>query len=362
MSAPILITGGAGFIGSALADRFLRQGQPVIVFDDLSRAHVSRNVEHLQGRHGAKVDVVIADVRDARAVREAVERASFVYHFAAQVAVTTSLADPVRDFEVNARGTLNVLEALRAMDRPPPLLFASTNKVYGALPDLPLERCGERYQPVSEDARDYGISEAQPLDFHSPYGCSKGAADQYVLDYARTFGLKAVVFRMSCIYGPRQIGSEDQGWIAHFITRALRREPITLYGDGLQVRDVLFIDDLVDAFLIARRDIRRATGHAFNIGGGPASALSLLELLDLITELDGRRPAITLAPWRPGDQRYYVSDARAFQTLTGWTPRVRVREGLRALHRWLLSVKEQKELPEAACAAAPSSDPLEVAS
>jgi CDP-paratose 2-epimerase len=356
MTAPILITGGAGFVGSCLADRLLRSGQPVLVFDNLSRASVGNNVEHLRKRHGSKVEVQIADVRDARAVLLAVRKASFVFHFAAQVAVTTSIADPAHDFEVNARGTLNVLEALRSLERPPPLLLASTNKVYGALPELDLERAGDRYQPVDERTRQHGISEAQRLDFHSPYGCSKGAADQYVLDYARTFGLPAVVLRMSCIYGPRQLGNEDQGWIAHFVSRAVRREPITLYGDGLQVRDALFIDDLLDAFLLARREIPRLSARAFNLGGGPASTLSLLELLELIAELDGQRPTTELAAWRPGDQRYYVSDCRAFQELTGWAPRVPLREGVRALHHWLLAAHERLQSIEAAVAGKPPAD------
>ncbi|XXT19540.1 NAD-dependent epimerase/dehydratase family protein [Sorangium sp. So ce429] len=337
----VLITGGAGFIGSSLADRLLRQGEPVLVFDNLARAFVERNVELLKERHGGGVDVMVRDIRDEQAVSDAVRRASFVFHLAAQAAVTRSVSDPALDFEVNARGTLNVLEALRKLDRPPPLLFASTSKVYGALSDLPLERGDERYRPLCERTREHGISEARPLDFQSPHGCSKGAADQYVLDYARTFGLDAAVLRMSCVYGPSQFGNEDQGWIAHFVARAIRRDPITLYGDGLQVRDALFIDDLVDALLLARRDIKPASGRAFNLGGGPARAVSPVELLDLIAELDGRRPAVSLAGWRPGDPRYYVSDCRAFQALTGWAPRVDVRGGLRALYRWRFALEER---------------------
>ncbi|AUX27525.1 CDP-paratose 2-epimerase [Sorangium cellulosum] len=355
----VLITGGAGFVGAHLADRLLRGGQPVLLFDNLSRAFVERNVELLRGRHGARVELWVSDVRDEVAVGDAVRRASFVFHLAAQAAVTRSVSDPALDFEVNARGTFNVLEALRRLDRPPPLLFASTSKVYGALPDVALEADGERYQPRCERTREHGISEEQPLDLRSPHGCSRGAADQYVLDYARTFGLDAAVLRMSCVYGPRQYGNEDQGWIAHFVARALRGDPITLYGDGLQVRDALFIDDLVDALLLARREIRRASGRAFNLGGGPARAVSLLELLDLITELSGRRPAVSLAPWRPGDPRYYVSDCRAFHALTGWAPRVGLRDGLRALHAWRLGVEERLGAVYAGDALAP---PLEVAS
>ncbi|WP_437743194.1 SDR family NAD(P)-dependent oxidoreductase [Sorangium sp. So ce302] len=335
----VLITGGAGFIGSHLADELLRKGEPVLVLDNLSRGFVERNVERLKGRHGAGVEVRVCDVRDEQAVSDAVRRASFVFHLAAQVAIARSVADPALDFEVNARGTLNVLEALRRLDRPPPLLFASTSKVYGALPDLPIERGEERYRPLCESAREHGISESQPLDLRGPYGCSRGAADQYVLDYARTFGLHAVVLRVSCVYGPPQFGNEDQGWIAHFVARAIRRDPITLYGDGLQVRDALFIEDLVDALLRARRALKPASGRAFNIGGGPDTAVSLVELLDLLEELDGRRPVVSLAAWRRGDPRYYVSDCRAFQALTGWAPRVALRDGLRALYQWRLGVE-----------------------
>jgi CDP-paratose 2-epimerase len=345
--APVLITGGAGFVGTNLAHRLLLGGERVILLDNLSRRSVARNLEFLRGRHGDRLDARIADVRDPLAVRGAVRDASFVFHFAAQVAVTRSVEDPIHDFEVNARGTLHVLEALRAQSAPPPLLLTSTNKVYGPLGDLRLARRATRYEPEDERIRLHGLSESRPLDLHSPYACSKGAADQYVLDYARTFGLPAVVLRMSCIYGPRQLGSEDQGWIAHFLIRALRQESITLYGDGLQVRDVLFASDLCDALLAARREIQRLSGRAFNVGGGPANTLSLLELLDLIAEIEGRRPALFFERWRPGDQRYYVSDCRAFQAITGWSPRVSAGEGVRELHRWLAEIPNAEPRPTA---------------
>ncbi|XXT17166.1 SDR family NAD(P)-dependent oxidoreductase [Sorangium sp. So ce429] len=337
---PALITGGAGFIGANVAHRLLQAGESVILFDNLARPSVARNVDWLKRVHGDRVTLITGDVRDAGAVADAVRRASSVFHFAAQVAVTTSLVRPVEDFEINARGTLNVLEALRALSSPPPLLFTSTNKVYGGLPDVPLQCRDRHYEPEDPKLRASGISEARPLDFHSPYGCSKGTADQYVIDYARTFGLPAAVFRMSCIYGPRQFGTEDQGWVAHFLLQALRREPITLYGDGMQVRDVLFVDDLVDAFLLARKNIRQLSATAFNIGGGPENTISLLELLDMIEELDGKRPATGFEGWRPGDQRYYVSDCRRFSAATGWWPRVRVREGVRKLYGWLRELTE----------------------
>jgi CDP-paratose 2-epimerase len=266
-------------------------------------------------------------------------RASAVYHFAAQVAVTTSLERPAEDFDVNARGTLNVLEAIRRSSSPPPLVFTSTNKVYGDLGDVRAVRMGSRYAPASPDIRAHGVSEARPLDFHSPYGCSKGAADQYVLDYARTFGIRAVVLRMSCIYGPRQLGTEDQGWVAHFLLRAASGAPITLYGDGMQVRDVLFVDDLMEAMLAAGRHMDRISGRAFNIGGGPANTTSLLELCDLIGELRGVRPEVSYSGWRQGDQRYYVSDTRAFERATGWAPRVSVRDGVARVHQWVISTR-----------------------
>jgi CDP-paratose 2-epimerase len=335
---PVLVIGGAGFIGTNLAYRLLAEGRRVIVFDSLARAGVERNLRRLRDSYGDRVEVEIADVRDAAAVRAAVARASEVFHFGAQVAVTTSLADPVEDFEVNARGTLNVLEAVRALPTPPPLVFTSTNKVYGGLQDLSLRRGATRYEPTDAACREGGISERRPLDFHSPYGCSKGAADQYVLDYARTFGIPAIVFRMSCIYGPHQFGTEDQGWVAHFLIQALAGRPITIYGDGRQVRDLLFVDDLVDALLLAQRHMGTESGEAFNVGGGPANAVSLLELLDVIAEILGWRPAVAFDGWRPGDQRYYVSDTGKLRGTTGWRPRVGVREGLERMHRWLAAM------------------------
>jgi CDP-paratose 2-epimerase len=331
-----LITGGAGFVATNLADRLLRSGHRVRLFDNLSRAGVERNVAWLRARHPGQIELVVGDVRDAGAVREAVRGAARVFHLAAQVAVTTSIHDPLLDFEVNARGTLNLLEALRGLDRPPSLLFTSTNKVYGDLDDVALGARGRRYEPSDPALAASGIDEGRPLDFHSPYGCSKGAAEQYVLDYARTFGLPAAVFRMSCVYGPHQFGTEDQGWVAHFLMRALDGRPLTLYGDGRQVRDVLFVEDLADAMLRAHERMPRLAGQAFNIGGGPAHAVSLLELLDLMGEMLGAPPAFDLEPWRPADQRYYVSNTARFTAATGWRPQTPVRQGLERLLAWLL--------------------------
>ena len=342
VARPVLITGGSGFVGANLAHRLLATGRSVIVFDNLSRPGVERNLHWLRETHGSRLQVEVADVRDAAAVGRAVLRAGQVYHFAAQVAVTTSLDDPVEDFEINARGTLNVLEALRAAKRAgeaPPLLYTSTNKVYGNCDDVALVVRGRRYEPADEGMRSSGVGEERPLQFYSPYGCSKGTADQYVLDYAHSFGLPAVVFRMSCIYGPRQFGTEDQGWVAHFLIRALGGRPITLYGDGMQVRDVLFVDDLVDAFLLAQQRIGDLSGQAFNIGGGPSNATSLLELIDLIGDLHGERPNVRFGDWRTGDQRYYVSDTGRFQDATGWAPKVGVRDGVEQLYQWLYNAE-----------------------
>jgi CDP-paratose 2-epimerase len=349
---PVLITGGSGFIGTNLAHRLLSAGRPVLLFDSLARPGVEQNLRWLHDTHGPQVEIEIADTRNAAAVRRAVDRAAQVFHFAAQVAVTTSLTDPLEDFEVNARGTLNLLEAIRAQPSPPPLVFTSTNKVYGSLEDIELRRRHLRYEPVDPGLRQTGVSEARPLDFHSPYGCSKGSADQYVLDYARTFGLPAIVFRMSCIYGPHQFGTEDQGWVAHFLIRALEGRPITLYGDGRQVRDILCVDDLVDAFLLAQEHMATLSGQAFNIGGGPANTVSLLELIDLITEMLGQKPGVELDAWRPGDQRYYVSDTGKFKRSTGWQPRVGVQDGLKLLADWLT-----KERPVPSMVATIAEDP-----
>ena len=343
--APTLITGGAGFIGSNLAHRLLSAGRQVVILDNLSRPGVEHNVRWLRESHGDALTLRVEDIRDRAAVNAAVAGAKQVFHFAAQVAVTSSLVDPREDFSVNAGGALNVLEAIRAQAEPPPLVFTSTNKVYGGLDDVALTQAAQRYVPASDIVRARGISEARRLDFHSPYGCSKGTADQYVLDYARSYGLRTVVFRMSCIYGPHQFGNEDQGWVAHFIVRALQGAPITLYGDGKQVRDILFIDDLVDAFLLAERHVLRIGGQAFNIGGGPQNAISLLDLLDRIEALHGRRPGVRYETWRTGDQRYYVSDTHRFQEATGWAPTVAATEGIERLYEWLVEARAGIETP-----------------
>jgi CDP-paratose 2-epimerase len=344
---PVLITGGAGFIGTNLAARLLNEGREVLIFDNLSRPGVERNLQWLENSYPCGLRTQIADIRQPELVRDAVRQAGCVFHLAAQVAVTTSLANPLEDFEINARGTLNVLEALRSLPDPPPLVFTSSNKVYGSLDQLELRTTKLRYEPADLEFRRAGFNEHCGLDFHSPYGCSKGAADQYVLDYARCFGLPAVVFRMSCIYGPHQFGNEDQGWVAHFLIQALQGRGITIYGDGRQVRDVLYVDDLVEALLAAERDVARIGGQAFNIGGGPANTLSLLELVEHIAELTGERPELRFDGWRNGDQKRYVSDISRFHAATGWAPGTAAREGVARLAAWLRAHRGTKE-PQAA--------------
>lgn len=334
---PVLVTGGCGFIGCNLADRLAARGNEVIVLDNLTRAGVRENAQWLKARHGERIDIVTADVRDSISVIGAVREASAVIHLAAQVAVTDSIADPVADFEVNARGTVNVLEAVRLHNPTAPVLFASTNKVYGRLiEDTQIARTNQRYQPVSSEMAD-GITENAPLDFYSPYGCSKGTADQYVRDYSRVFDLQTVVMRMSCIYGPRQFGTEDQGWIAHFLLSALRGDRLTIYGDGYQVRDALHVSDAADAWLAALDHIALVRGRVFNLGGGPSNSVSLLELIALLRELTGRDIAHSFADWRPGDQPWYVTDTSALSNALGWRPKIPLREGLISLHEWLAS-------------------------
>jgi CDP-paratose 2-epimerase len=334
-----LITGGGGFIGTNLAHRIASDGGRVIVYDNSTRAGVEHNLRWLAEQHGPDIDIEFGDVRDQLALGRCVREADRVFHLAAQVAVTTSLEEPAHDADVNLRGTLNLLEEARRKSRPPAIVFTSTNKVYGNLSDVALVERETRYEPADETLRRHGIGEGQALSFCTPYGCSKGAADQYVLDYAHSYGVPALAFRMSCIYGPHQCGNEDQGWVAHFVIRALEGRPVTIYGDGKQVRDVLYVDDLVEALLRAARDVDRLAGEAFNIGGGPAHCVSLLEVLDLIGELQGSEALTDFGPWRQGDQRYYVSDPRAFGAATGWRPRVAPREGVALLHDWLQTAR-----------------------
>ncbi len=317
----ILITGGAGFIGCNLAQRFLEDADArVRIFDNLSRSGVEHNVAWLQSLPGAsRLEIVCGDVRDARSVSEAMREVTEVYHLAAQVAVTRSIEDPEADFETNALGTLRVLEAARRSPNQPFLLFTSTNKVYGSLDGVPVRSVGSRFEAVASGFN--GVGEEEPLDFHSPYGCSKGTADQYVRDYARIYGLPTVVFRMSCIAGPRQFGNEDQGWVAHFIYSALSGRPITIYGDGRQVRDILHVHDLVDAMMSAREHRRSTRGQIYNLGGGMERATSVLDMLRSIERQAGLRLNLQYSDVRPGDQPLYISDTAKLARDTGWHAR-----------------------------------------
>jgi len=337
----ILITGGAGFIGTNLAYRLLSSGHTVCIFDNLSRPYVDRNLSWLMSVRRERLQAEIADIRDRSALRHVVQRAHHVFHLAAQVAVTSSVEDPKTDFDINLGGTIHLLEEIRSAPHPPSLLYTSTNKVYGALESVILRKEGKRY--VRNDGDRTGIDETANLAFHSPNGCSKGAAEQYVLDYSRTYGIRTVVFRMSCIYGPHQFGNEDHGWVAHIMSSAIAGKPITIYGDGCQVRDILFVEDLIDAMLLARQSIGKTAGQAFNIGGGAENTISLLEFIDVLGEFNAR-PPISFSGWRIGDQKYYVSNIHKFKALTGWTPRVGVREGVKALYEWLVEAHVAPEL------------------
>ena len=332
-----LITGGAGFIGSSLADSLLTRGQRVTVFDNLSRPGAAENIERLKTRHGDRLRLIVGDVRDPSALAPAIATAAYIFHLAAQVAVTTSLVDPKADFHINCEGTINVLDALLKLRDPPPLIYTSTNKVYGQLSGVSLRETKLRYIPQNKRLCSNGISEDCKLDFQTPYGCSKGSADQYVLSHSRNFGLQAVVLRLSCIYGPRQFGDEHQGWVSHFVKRTSERKCITIHGNGKQVRDLLHIDDLVNALTVAAKKCHQLSGKAFNVGGGSHNTTSLLELLQLVTALTGEEPSVEFAHWRPSDQRYYVSDTRRFGSLTKWAPKISITQGLKLLVDWRIS-------------------------
>lgn len=330
----VLITGGLGFIGSNLAHRLLGEGQEVTILDNLSRPGSQHNLAWLRAaRHPGNLRLIQADVRDVNALRRAVLGAERIYHLAGQVAVTTSLEDPRGDFEANALGTFNLLEVLRAVGGDPTLIYSSTNKVYGPLAGVPVVEEVSRYRFADIP---YGISEQQPLDFHGPYGCSKGAADQYVRDYCRVYGMRTVVMRQSCIYGYRQFGVEDQGWMAWFMIAALKGWPITMYGNGKQVRDVLFVDDLLDAYEAAVERIDRAAGQIYNIGGGRDNALSVwAEFGPMLEALINRRIPVSYRDWRHGDQHVYISDMRKAEHELGWRPKIAVAEGIQRLFEWI---------------------------
>lgn len=324
-----LITGGIGFIGTNVADHLLREGKDVVLFDNMGRAGVEENLEWLRSEHGDRVKFVKGDVRDYAAVEKAMRGANVVFHFAAQVAVTTSVVNPREDFAINAQGTLNVLEVARRQNPMPIVLYTSTNKVYGGVEHLRVVERATRYE---FENLPYGVPETCPLDFHSPYGCSKGTADQYVHDYHRIYGLPSIVFRMSCIYGPHQFGTEDQGWVAHFALTGLRGGRLTIYGDGKQVRDLLYVEDLVELMDRACTNIERTAGQIYNVGGGPAQTISVwAELQEPLKRLIEKLPAVEYGEFRPGDQRIYVSDIRKARERLHWSPRVGIAEGLRRM-------------------------------
>ncbi|HEX5689671.1 MAG TPA: NAD-dependent epimerase/dehydratase family protein [Roseiflexaceae bacterium] len=334
----ILITGGAGFIGCNLAAALLRSGEQVTIVDNLSRPRTDQNLAWLQSQFADTLRFERADIRDAAAMNALIPGHDVVFHLAGQVAVTTSVVNPREDFEINALGTLNVLEAARLASTPPAVFFASTNKVYGGMEEVRIVEEPTRYAYADFPN---GIPETQLLDFHSPYGCSKGAGDQYVRDYARIYGLKTVVFRQSCIYGPRQFGVEDQGWAAHFAIAAVLGRPIAIYGDGKQVRDMLYVDDLIAAYLTALDRIDTVSGKIYNMGGGASNTLSIwAEFGPLLERLTGKHLDVRYGDWRPGDQPVYVSDISLAERELNWKPAVAVEDGIERLVRWVEANRE----------------------
>jgi len=329
----ILITGGAGFIGCNSADYFLQQGHDVVIFDNLSRVGTKDNLNWLRRRHDNRLHFYRGDVRDHEALAAVVPGANVVLHLASQVAVTTSVQNPREDFEINALGTFNALEAIRQEAPEAVFLYASTNKVYGGMESVGIEERGGRYAYASYE---HGIPETYPLDFHSPYGCSKGSGDQYTIDYARIYGLRTVSFRQSCIYGPRQFGVEDQGWVAHFVIAAVMGKTINIFGDGRQVRDVLHVSDLIQAYESAVERIEACRGEAINVGGGAQNTLSIWsEFGPMLARLKGEQLPVHYRPWRPGDQRVFVADVRKAEQLLDWRPKISPEEGIADLYDWV---------------------------
>jgi len=317
----ILITGGAGFLGVNATLHLIADGWHATVLDNLSRPGTERNLKWLITQHPAQTTFVKEDVRNASAMADHVKSQDAILHLAGQVAVTTSLLDPSADFDVNARGTLNLLEAVRLHNPEAPFVFASTNKVYGKL-----------------DRNNVACKESQPIDFHSPYGCSKGAADQYVRDYARCFHMNTVVLRQSCIYGAHQYGTEDQGWVAHFVHSIINNRAMTIYGDGTQVRDLLDARDLCAFYSNVIQNIDKTRGEIYNVGGGPQNQRNLLEVIEQIGKLTSRKPKYTFADWREGDQTYYVSDITKAKKALDWQPKVDFDRGLNDLIAWAETV------------------------
>lgn len=321
MARRVLITGGAGFLGVNAASHLAGSGWHVTLLDNLSRAGTQRNLEWLKANQPDHLDFVHEDLRNYPGLETQVKGQDAVLHLAGQVAVTTSLLDPIADFEINARGTLNLLEATRRHSPDAAFVFASTNKVYGKLPE-----------------NNRACKETQPIDFHSPYGCSKGAADQYVRDYSRCFHMNTAVLRQSCIYGAHQYGTEDQGWVAHFVHSILHDRPLTIYGDGTQVRDLLDARDLARLYELVIDRIAEARGEIYNVGGGPDNQRNLLQVIEAIGRLTEKKPSYSFADWREGDQAYYVSDITKVNEQLGWAPAISFDQGLSDLVRWAASV------------------------
>jgi CDP-paratose 2-epimerase len=329
----ILITGGAGFIGANCAVYFAKKRHKVVIFDNLSRIGSDKNLHWIKSE--CKVDFIKGDVRNFKDLVKVFNqngKFDLILHMAAQVAVTTSVTNPRDDFEINAVGTFNLLEAMRLNNPEACLIYASTNKVYGEMENLKITLNNGRY--MYKDLAE-GVDENRNLDFHSPYGCSKGAADQYCVDYYRIYGLKTIVMRQSCIYGYRQFGIEDQGWVAWFIIAAQLGKQITIYGDGKQVRDVLFIEDLIHAYELAFENREHLTGRVFNVGGGPKRTLSLNELIKHLEILNGRTIPLAYDAWRAGDQKVYVSNISLAESEFGWNPETSVEDGIEKLHGWV---------------------------
>jgi CDP-paratose 2-epimerase len=337
----ILITGGAGFIGVNSAYYYANKGHRVVIFGNLSRDGSNKNLEWVQSE--CDVEFFRGDLRkfmDLVDVFRNNGKFDLILHFAAQVAVTTSVTDPGDDFEINALGTFNLLEATRRYCPNATFIYASTNKVYGGMEDLKIIKDNGRYmyQNLSE-----GVDESRNLDFHSPYGCSKGAADQYCRDYHRIYGLKTIVFRQSCIYGYRQFGIEDQGWVAWFCIATALGKPLTIYGDGKQIRDILFIDDLIQAFELAYKNRNKIAGQIYNIGGGPKNTMSLHELLEFLEKQTGKKIPVSYDDWRPGDQKVFVGNIAKAKRELGWEPTVKPAEGVKRLYTWVNTNKKMFE-------------------
>ena len=340
MNKNYLITGGAGFIGSNYVHQLLSRGESVTILDNFSRGGAPRNLDWLQKTFGNdSFRLIRGDVRDASIVAEAARGSDVIVHLAGQVAVTTSVVNPRDDFENNALGTFNVLEGARLSGKNPIVIYASTNKVYGGMEDVNVVERGERWE---YESLPFGAPETQPLDFHSPYGCSKGTGDQYVRDYARMYGVRSVVFRQSCIYGPRQFGIEDQGWLAWMVIAAVTGRKITIYGDGKQVRDVLHVNDLLSAYDAAVEKIDVAQGQVYNMGGGTRNILAVwAEFGPMLEKLLGKQIDVARDDWRPGDQRVFYADFRKAQRELGWEPKISLEQGIKMIFEW---VKENRSL------------------